>query len=94
MAGIFCASGNGNFMLGFLFKYIFRKLFALLLFALTITHLRAELSDAAKIEFFDKKINPILQKECYKCHGGIDKLKGELRLTSRAGILKGGQYKK
>ncbi len=55
MDGIFCATDNGNFMLGFLFKYIFRKLFALLLFALTITHLRAELSDAAKIEFFDKK---------------------------------------
>ena len=78
-------------MLDFLFNYLFRRLFALLLFALTTNHLRAELSDAAKIEFFDKKINPILQKACYKCHGGKNKLKGELRLTSRAGILRGGE---
>ena len=78
-------------MLNFLFNYLFRRLFAFLLIALTITNLRAELSDAAKVEFFDKKINPILQKECYKCHGGRDKLKGELRLTSRAGILQGGE---
>ena len=88
---ISCLSENGSFMLDFLFNYLFRRLSAFLLIALTITHLRAELSDAAKVEFFDKKINPILQKECYKCHGGRDKLKGELRLTSRAGILKGGE---
>ena len=64
---------------------------ALSFFVVASSNLQAELSDAAKIEFFDKKINPILKQECFKCHGAREKLKGELRLTSRAGILRGGE---
>ena len=45
----------------------------------------AELSDAAKVEFFDNKIYPILKAECFKCHGAREKLKGNLRLTSQIG---------
>ena len=51
----------------------------------------AELSDAAKVEFFDSKIYPILKAECFKCHGARENLKGNLRLTSREALLKGGE---
>jgi hypothetical protein len=40
-------------------------------------------------EFFEKRVRPILVEKCQKCHGA--KLqKGELRLDSREGVLKGG----
>jgi len=50
-----------------------------------------DLSDAAKVEFFDKKVYAILKENCFKCHGEQKKLKGHFRLTSRAGLLKGGE---
>ena len=50
-----------------------------------------ELSDAAKVGFFDKKIYPILKENCFKCHGARERIKGKLRLTSREGLLKGGE---
>src|SRR5258706_1545709 len=42
------------------------------------------------IEFFEKKIRPILTDRCYKCHSG-DKVKADLYLDSREGLLKGGE---
>ena len=42
-------------------------------------------------DFFEKKIRPVLVKECYKCHsaeGG--RIKGGLRVDTRDGLLKGG----
>ena len=51
-------------------------------------------TDPAGVEFFEKKIRPVLAEHCYKCHsaeaqkGG--KLKGELLLDTRAGVLNGG----
>src|SRR5262245_56017744 len=43
------------------------------------------------IAFFEKKIRPLLVKHCYSCHSaGAKKLRGELRLDTRAGVLKGG----
>jgi hypothetical protein len=48
-----------------------------------------EAPDAAGIEFFEKKIRPVLIEHCFKCHTG-QKVKGGLRLDSRAAILKGG----
>ena len=51
--------------------------------------LAAELSDAAKVEFFDSKVFPVLKENCFKCHGAREKLKGNLRLTNRAGLLEG-----
>ncbi|HEV3115985.1 MAG TPA: PSD1 and planctomycete cytochrome C domain-containing protein [Gemmataceae bacterium] len=41
------------------------------------------------IELFEKKIRPILVENCQKCHSA-DKHKGNLQLTSRANLLKGG----
>lgn len=40
--------------------------------------------------FFKKEVKPIIEKNCYRCHGGEKKLKGHFRITSREGILKGG----
>jgi hypothetical protein len=50
--------------------------------------------DANGVEFFEKKIRPVLVKHCYQCHSEdaqkSKKLRGGLLLDSRAGILKGG----
>ena len=50
-----------------------------------------ELSDAAKVEFFDQKVYAILKDNCFKCHGEEKKLKGQFRITSREGLLAGGE---
>lgn len=44
---------------------------------------------AADLEFFEKKIRPVLVQHCQECHGAKQQ-KGELRLDSLAGALKGG----
>ncbi len=44
----------------------------------------------AQLDHFEQKVLPILQQSCFKCHGGEAKIKGGLKLTSRAGILEGG----
>src|SRR5947209_5460328 len=41
------------------------------------------------LEFFEKKVRPVLVEHCYSCHAG-GKKKGSLSLESRAGLLKGG----
>jgi hypothetical protein len=42
-----------------------------------------------QIEFFEKKVRPVLADNCLKCHG-MGKKKGSLSLESRAGLLQGG----
>jgi mono/diheme cytochrome c family protein len=43
------------------------------------------------IAFFEKRIRPLLAKHCYECHSSsAKKVRGELNLDSRAGLLKGG----
>ncbi len=43
------------------------------------------------IEFFEQKIRPIFVEHCYPCHSSdAEKVKGGLRLDSRAGLLAGG----
>ncbi|MBC8326009.1 MAG: DUF1553 domain-containing protein [Verrucomicrobia subdivision 3 bacterium] len=51
----------------------------------------ADSADLAGIEFFEKKIRPVLVSECYKCHSAEKKIKGELRLDWRGGWQKGGE---
>jgi cytochrome c553 len=44
------------------------------------------------LEFFEKRIRPLLAERCYECHSAdAKKLKGGLHLDSREGILKGGE---
>lgn len=46
---------------------------------------------ARDIEFFEKKIRPLLHKRCYTCHASTSKkLRGGLRLDTRKGLLAGG----
>src|SRR5687768_1506479 len=43
------------------------------------------------VEFFEKKVRPVLVKHCYSCHSvDAKKLRGELRLDTRDGVRKGG----
>lgn len=43
-------------------------------------------------EFFEKKIRPVLAEHCFECHSADSKkLKGGLRLDSRAALLSGGE---
>jgi mono/diheme cytochrome c family protein len=51
--------------------------------------LRAETPHSADVDFFEKKVRPVLVEHCFKCHGN-GKTKGGLSLASRADILKGG----
>lgn len=48
--------------------------------------------DKAGIEFFEKKIRPVLVTQCYECHAADSKkVKGGLLLDTRDGIRKGGE---
>src|SRR5262245_45213047 len=46
-------------------------------------------ADAAKIEFFEARVRPLLATRCYDCH--TDSAKGGLRVDSREAMLKGGR---
>jgi hypothetical protein len=41
-------------------------------------------------QFFEKKVRPLLVKNCLRCHGA-EKQRGKLRLDSRASLLAGGE---
>jgi mono/diheme cytochrome c family protein len=46
---------------------------------------------AAQVEFFEKRIRPLLVNHCYSCHSAkAQKLRGELFLDTREGVLAGG----
>ncbi len=45
---------------------------------------------AEQLSFYQKSVKPILVANCIKCHGGQPKIKGGLNMTSRAGLIKGG----
>jgi hypothetical protein len=50
---------------------------------------RAEGPEAT--EFFEKSVRPLLAEHCYKCHGpAVEEVEGGLRLSSREGVLAGG----
>ena len=50
--------------------------------------------DASSIEFFEANVRPLLVSHCYECHSEeaakVEKLKGGLRLDTRAGVHAGG----
>ncbi|HLK55581.1 MAG TPA: PSD1 and planctomycete cytochrome C domain-containing protein [Chthonomonadaceae bacterium] len=53
----------------------------------------AGLPDAVGIEYFEKKIRPILVQNCYGCHSHTAKQSlGSLFLDSRQGTMQGGQH--
>jgi Protein of unknown function (DUF1553)/Protein of unknown function (DUF1549)/Planctomycete cytochrome C len=46
--------------------------------------------DAAKVDFFEKKVRPVLVNQCYGCHSADTKPAGGLRVDDRKGLLTGG----
>jgi hypothetical protein len=51
----------------------------------------AQADDAAKLEFFESRIRPVLVEHCYECHSGESKgLKGGLLVDSAEGLRMGG----
>ena len=67
------------------------------LFACSVFFFPGELSRAADEAaagelLFAVEVLPVLREKCFACHGEMaDDLKGELDVTSRAGLLKGGE---
>jgi hypothetical protein len=46
--------------------------------------------EAAKPQFYVTQVKPIFEKNCYRCHAGMNH-RGGLTLSTKAGILKGGK---
>ena len=62
----------------------------LLLIAMAPAH-ADEAADREGIEFFEKKIRPVLVERCYECHSAAaKKVEGNLLLDTREGARKGG----
>ena len=64
--------------------------FLVLLLLLAQPAARGAESLADDVEFFEASVRPLLVEKCWSCHGPSGKIKGGLRLVSRASILKGG----
>src|SRR5262249_3221573 len=48
-------------------------------------------ADAEGMDFFEKRVRPLLADRCYRCHSDrAKKLRGGLRLDTREGLLEGG----
>jgi hypothetical protein len=46
--------------------------------------------DPGRIEFFERRIRPVLVERCFKCHSADgEAVKGDLRLDTREGVLRG-----
>lgn len=61
----------------------------LTIYLLRVIGTRAE--GTADLEFFEKRVRPILVDRCYRCHSSqAEKLKGGLALDQRTALLKGG----
>ncbi|QEL16350.1 hypothetical protein PX52LOC_03296 [Limnoglobus roseus] len=68
----------------------FRPVFSLVV-ALAIAAVgRSAEPDAGKLEFFEKKIRPLLVGHCNACHSADTKPAGGLRVDDRNGLLTGG----
>jgi mono/diheme cytochrome c family protein len=50
----------------------------------------AEISPAPNtVAYYNQRVLPILQANCYSCHGGLNH-RGGLNISTKAGLLKGG----
>src|SRR4051794_6400049 len=69
-----------------------RILFGLATFLCTVPAFAQEKAiSPEQLEFFEKKVRPVLVQHCYECHSATaKKLKAGLLLDSRAGMLEGG----
>ena len=52
---------------------------------------QADAQNREGLEFFEKRIRPVLVEKCYECHSAkAKKIEGGLLLDTRAGIRRGG----
>jgi len=49
----------------------------------------ASAQDAGSVKFYNEKVVPVFQANCYRCHGGLNH-RGGLTMDTKAGIMKGG----
>jgi hypothetical protein len=61
-----------------------------MLMVVVVGHCSVLKSDDSIEDFFELKIRPVLAKSCFGCHSRL-KSEGELRVDSRAGLIKGGE---
>src|SRR5262245_43921149 len=61
----------------------------IVLVAPVCSHAGARDEDAA-LDFFEKKIRPILAANCYNCHSASTNSRGGLRVDDRNGMIQGG----
>ena len=69
----------------------------LLLIPLLLATATAQSFKSEDVKFFKDKVRPLLEANCFKCHGGKDakgkvKIKSGLQLISRKGIAQGGEH--
>ncbi|MFK7910141.1 MAG: PSD1 and planctomycete cytochrome C domain-containing protein [Akkermansiaceae bacterium] len=43
-----------------------------------------------ELEFFEKKIRPVLAESCYECHNSVDKMKGDIALDWKDAMIESG----
>ena len=55
----------------------------------SIAHTAAA-DDPAGVEFFEKKVRPVLANNCYNCHSAFNNSMGGLRVDDRNGLIQGG----
>src|SRR5580693_5844639 len=64
--------------------------FAILNAAATAVSAQTPSRHDAAVEFFEKKVRPVLVDNCYTCHSANTNSKGGLRVDDRNGLLHGG----
>ena len=67
-----------------------RTLLAALAFGLFTPQASAQHGDEDGARLYVEKIEPLFEEHCFSCHGGGRRVKGGLNLTTRAGLLAGG----
>src|SRR5262249_9360587 len=68
------------------------RLACCLVVLLAATSAHASAPPPSSVEFFEKRIRPVLAERCYGCHSAKAKaIRGGLRLDSRKALLDGGE---
>ena len=68
------------------------SVFHLLLLSISTSAIAEEANSPSRqeLEFFEKRIRPVLVDNCYECHSEKGEIEGGLRVDLREGLLKGG----
>ena len=75
------------------FRMLFGAMVAMALIVVLGANSAADEPAPSGLEFFEKKIRPLLARHCYECHSRqIEEPKSGLRLDSREDILQGGAH--